>query len=274
MARATQSRSTAHFDRNSIMLVVGHRGSPDRAPENTLASFRAALGLGVDALELDVHASRDGHLVVIHDQNLARTTDGQGLVHERTLAQLQALDAGSWFGPAFAGERIPTFELVLALVERRVPLQVELKGATEGVTEATIDALRSRGLLDTAMLTSFQLNRLPRVRALAPSARLGALVWGRSRDGERRPMPPEECIALTRAAQADVMLLWHDCIDERMIEAARSAGLPVGAAGGTANEADMRRLLGLGVVRMTTNFPELCRRLVSQASNARPASSA
>src|SRR5262245_64546483 len=106
------------------MLVVGHRGASDRAPENTMAAFEAAIAIGVDAIELDVHSSRDGHLVVIHDQNLARTTSGQGLVHEHSLAELKALDAGGWFDRAFAGERIPAFEEVLERIGPRVPLQV------------------------------------------------------------------------------------------------------------------------------------------------------
>ena len=247
------------------MLVVGHRGARSRAAENTLASFEAALAMGVDAIELDVHLSRDGHLVVIHDQNLARTTNGRGLVHEHSLAELKALDAGSWYGPQFAGERIPSFEEVLVRIGPRVPLQVEIKGATEGVTEATLAALRAHGLLDSVMMTSFHLDRLPLVRSLAPAVRIGALVWGRSRTPEKRPMSPQACVAATQAACADVMLLWHECIDASMIEAAQAAKLPVGAAGGTATEADMRRLLALGVVRMTTNFPDVCRAVVPAA---------
>lgn len=246
------------------MLVVGHRGAPSRAPENTMASFEAALAIGVDAIELDVHLSLDGHLVVIHDQNLKRTTNGAGLVHEHTLAELKTLDAGSWFSPAFAGERIPSFDEVLDRVGRQVALQVEIKGATEGVTEATIAALRSRGLLDTAMITSFLLHRLPLARSLAPKAEIGALVWGRTRDSERRPMSPEECVAATRSAQADVMLLWHECVGAEMMAAARSAGLQVGVAGGTATEADMRRVAALGVVRMTTNFPDVCKTVLAR----------
>jgi glycerophosphoryl diester phosphodiesterase len=243
------------------MLVVGHRGASDRAPENTLASFEAAIALGVDAIELDVHLSRDGQLVVIHDQNLARTTNGRGLVHEHSVTQLKALDAGSWFGPSFAGETIPTFEETLQRIGRRLPLQVEIKGATDGVTEATVAALRAHGVLDTAMITSFHLDRLPLARALAPSVQIGALVWGRNR-ADGRPMTPAECVAATVASRADVMLLWHECVDPAMMAAARAANLAVGAAGGTATGKDIRRLIDLGVVRVTTNFADVCRAVV------------
>lgn len=247
------------------MLVVAHRGASGRAPENTFASYEAALAIGVDAIELDVHLSRDGHLVVIHDANLARTTSGQGLVHEHTLAELKALDAGSWYAPSFAGERIPSFEEVLDRIGPRVALQVEVKGRTDGVAEATVAALRSHGLLERAMITSFHLDLLPLVRRLAPTAEIGALAWGRRRPGGE-PMTPAECVAATRAARADVMLLWHECIDEAMLEAGRQAKLSVGAAGGTATEADIRRLLALGdVVRITTNYPDRCKALVREA---------
>jgi glycerophosphoryl diester phosphodiesterase len=247
------------------MLVVAHRGASGRAPENTIASYEAALAIGVDAIELDVHLSRDGHLVVIHDANLGRTTDGQGLVHEHTLAELKRLDAGGWFAPAFAGERIPSFEEVLERIGPRVPLQVEIKGRTDGVTEATVEALRTHGLLGSAMITSFHLDVLPLVRKLVPKAEIGALVWGRRRPGGEA-MTPAECVAATRAAQADVMLLWHECIDEAMLAAGREARLPVGAAGGTATEADIRRLVALAdVVRITTNYPDMCKAVVGKA---------
>jgi glycerophosphoryl diester phosphodiesterase len=249
-----------------VMLVIGHRGAPSRAPENTLASFQAALDIGVDGIELDVHLSADGHLVVIHDARLERTTDGKGLVHEQDLAQLQRLDAGSWYAPGFAGQRIPTLDEVLDLIGTRVPLQVELKGVSAGLTEATLAALDARGLLDTAMLTSFQLDRLPRVRQLAPRVQIGALVWGRARTPDRTPMSPAQCVEATQRAQADVMLLWHECFDEPRVAAARAAGLQAGVAGGTATADDMRRVLALGAVRMTTNFPDVCNEVVRSAS--------
>lgn len=245
------------------MLVVGHRGAPHQAPENTLASFEAALAIGVDAIELDVHLSRDGHLVVIHDADLRRTTDGAGLVHEQTLAALRALDAGAWFGPAFAGQRIPTFDEALAGIGGRAALQVEIKGATDGVAEATVAALRRHGLIDGTMVTSFHLERLPLVRALEPRLALGALVWGRTRAGE--PMTPAAMVAATRQARADVMLVWHEYLEAAVVAAGRAAGLPVGAAGGEAGAAEMRRLLDLGSVRMTSNYPDVLRRVVDEA---------
>src|SRR5215218_3697295 len=89
-------------------LIVGHRGAMGYAPENTFAAYERAVALGADAVECDVHLSADGVPVVIHDHTLDRTTSGRGLVRDHTLAQLRALDAGAFFGPEFAGQRLPT----------------------------------------------------------------------------------------------------------------------------------------------------------------------
>ena len=100
------------------MLLVAHRGASAVAPENTMSAFRRAIEAGADAVELDVQATSDGQLVVIHDSTLDRTTDGTGAVFETDAATIAGADAGSWFSPDFAGERVPTLEEVLGLDAR------------------------------------------------------------------------------------------------------------------------------------------------------------
>ncbi len=97
--------------------IVGHRGAPQMAPENTLASFRAAAAAGAEAVECDVALTFDARPVVIHDTSLERTTDGTGLLAENTLEAVSGLDAGSWFDPSFAGEVVPTLEETIDLLE-------------------------------------------------------------------------------------------------------------------------------------------------------------
>jgi glycerophosphoryl diester phosphodiesterase len=112
--------------------IVAHRGLLQYAPENTLANFRACLELRL-GFEFDVERTQDGHLVCIHDSTVDRTTNGKGKVNQMTLAQIQSLDAGSWFGPEFAGERVPTIEQVLELIaeyrDHDVLVAVDLKAA-------------------------------------------------------------------------------------------------------------------------------------------------
>jgi glycerophosphoryl diester phosphodiesterase len=126
----------------SDFMVIAHRGASSYAPENTLAAFDLALQMGVRHIELDVHATSDGHIVVIHDNTVDRMTNGSGPVASYTLAVLQGLDAGAWFGDKFAGEQIPTFEAVLARYKGRVHIHTEVKGHSAYLSQRTADLIR------------------------------------------------------------------------------------------------------------------------------------
>src|SRR3981081_1641417 len=125
--------------------VIGHRGAMGHCPENTFASFERGLELGADWIELDVHLSRDGALMVIHDETVDRTTNGSGLVQEHTLAELKELDAGAWFSPAYGGQRIPTLDEVLVWARARgTILDIEIKNAPvyyAGIEEKVVATL-------------------------------------------------------------------------------------------------------------------------------------
>src|SRR5712692_10539889 len=120
--------------------VVAHRGASGHAPENTLAAFRKAVALGATFIETDLQLSRDAHFVAIHDEAVNRTTNGQGAVHGMTLTELRRLDAGSWFGSDFAGERIPTLEEILEFSKKNdVVFYLEIKpGGSWGGEHALI----------------------------------------------------------------------------------------------------------------------------------------
>ena len=111
--------------------IIGHRGVPLEAPENTLSSLELAISQGADLNESDLHLSADGQLVVIHDDSVDRTTNGTGQVGDLSFSELRALDAGSWMGPQFSGERIPTLNEALDLTAGRAGLVVELKHGSE-----------------------------------------------------------------------------------------------------------------------------------------------
>ena len=111
----------------SIPWIIAHRGFQKNYPENTLIAFQAAMDAGVQMIELDVSLSRDRKPIVIHDATLARTTNGHGPVHDYTLEELKQLDAGSWYHPDFAGQRLPELAEVLELVDGRVITNIEIK---------------------------------------------------------------------------------------------------------------------------------------------------
>ena len=148
------------------MLIYAHRGSSGREPENTLRAFAAAIADGADGVELDLHATADGIPVVIHDRNIARTTNGQGYVDTLTLADLRAFDAG-------LDERVPTFAEVLDLLAGRVYLDIEIKQAE--IHDAVLTELANHPTAHVA-ISSFDWNILRAVRQSSPDVELWPLT--------------------------------------------------------------------------------------------------
>jgi glycerophosphoryl diester phosphodiesterase len=149
--------------------IIGHRGACGYAPENTFASFDLALTLGADGLETDIHRTRDGELVLTHDDRVDRTTNGQGLVSDLTLAEIKALDAGNWFGPSFAGQRIPSLDEFLARYAGRTPL-LDLEIKAPDVEQQVVEAVKRHGAVGTAILKSFNFDWVKRASELLPKA--------------------------------------------------------------------------------------------------------
>lgn len=233
----------------SPCLVIAHRGASTYAPENTFAAFDLALEMGARHLELDVQLSSDGHLVVIHDDLVNRTTNGWGRVGKHKLAELQALDAGAWFDKKFAGERIPTLQAVLERYRGRAHLHVEIKGKTAGLSERTADLIRELGWTRDVTMTSFQKDKLEALRAYAPELPAGWLL--RTIDDE----------ILNEASRFGIAQLCPkaDTVTPELVVQLRTAGFHV-RAWGVANEALMREMVAAGVDGMTVNFPD---RLIS-----------
>jgi len=161
-------------------LSVAHRGDRERCPENTLAAFRSALEKGADALELDVFLTKDGELVVHHDYTLERTTNGAGYIGDYTLQELKALDAGSWFGARFAGERLPTLGEVLELRHTRentkVRFEIEMRTPSYAFLERLLGVLDHYGAEEDVELTSPHVPLLGAVKKRRPSLRTGLFV--------------------------------------------------------------------------------------------------
>lgn len=161
------------------MRVVAHRGNSWVAPENTLAAFEAAWRAGASSIELDVHLTADREVVVIHDDTVDATTDGSGPVGGLSLAAIRGLDAGAWFGPGFAGQRVPTFGEVLGFLAERagIELLLELKGSwsTDDARLVT-EPLAAAGLTGRVVGQSFWPGTVAALAEVAPDLRRGLLV--------------------------------------------------------------------------------------------------
>ena len=159
--------------------IIGHRGVPHLAPENTMTSFRLALEKGADGLETDIQMTKDGELVLIHDETLERTTNGQGLVAAHTLKELLALDAGSRFSPDFKGEKIPTLRELLEFVSGRdILINIEIKSGVvlyPGIEKKLVDMLREFKLRETVIISSFNHYALLACKELDAGLKTGIL---------------------------------------------------------------------------------------------------
>jgi len=189
------------------MMIMGHRGAAALEPENTLRSIERAIHVGVDAVEIDVHLTRDKRLVVIHDDTVDRTTNGSGTVSSFSLEEIRRLDAGK-------GERIPTLQEVIDLVCGKVRLVVELKEkGTEGPVSVSI---RENGLLDDVYVISFWHRLVRAAKALEDRLKTGVLLVG---------CPVDTSVA-TQAA-ADALVMRYTFVDGEFVDLAHRDGLKV-----------------------------------------------
>ncbi len=242
---------TSWWTRNAVGLRIGgHRGAASVAPENTLAGVRRAIELGVDYVELDIHLARDGELVVIHDEDLRRTTDGDGRVDALAADELLALDAGRWFGPAFAGEPVPRLADILEVLAaasaggRPVGAVLEAKGRSTGGPLAR--ALARAPLRDRLAICSFDAAELRAARMAEPTIPTMLIV--------DRDRPNDDPVDLARACGAslvNVPAVWLEAAD---VERLHAAGL--GVAGGTGDdEATIRHAIAIGLDAIDSNDP-------------------
>ena len=161
--------------------IFAHRGSKGTHPENTLASFKEAVRVGSDGIELDVHLTKDGHLVVIHDETVDRTTNGTGEIRNLTLAEIKAMDAGSWFHNKYAGEKIPTLEEVLLLLTElgfNGQLNIELKTDViqyKGPVEKCLALQSAKDWPFAIVYSSFNPYTLVELKEANPSQEIGLL---------------------------------------------------------------------------------------------------
>jgi glycerophosphoryl diester phosphodiesterase len=250
-------------------LVIGHRGFCSIAPENTLPSFKLAKTAGADMVELDYHHTKDGELIVIHDDTLDRTTDAVAQwggskirVEDKTLAELKTLDAGKWFDPQFAGTRLPTLKEALDLIEEGNVTLIERKG---GNAAACIKLLNERKLINRVIVHSFDWKYLADFHQQEPRqalSALGPLGW---RDGKK--LTDQEKFLSERwvdeAVKAGVRAMgWNHQVTKDAVAYAHRQKLKIFIY--TIDDpAEANRLLDLGVDGIITNNTSLIWRTIA-----------
>jgi len=238
-------------------LVFAHRGASKVAPENTLPAFEQAIRLGADGVELDVQYSSDGAMVIFHNLNLEKTSDGSGRVTAHTLAELRGLDAGSWFDPQFAGTRIPILDEVLDLLKGKLLINIELKvldTLSSGLGGDVVKAVRVHAMAEQVVISSFNPFALRKAKRAGPEIECALLLahdlpgWMRSSFARRH-------------SRADGLHPDLEMVDAAYMARAKKLRMPV-RVWTVDDEADMRRLIKLGVDAIITNVPDVLKTLL------------
>lgn len=239
------------------LFVIAHRGASRVAPENTLAALKKAIEYGADYAECDVYQTKDGEIVLFHDDEMERTTGKEGMIWDYTLAELKGLEAGSWFKEAFRGEPIPTLREAIQLVKGKIKLDIEIKvsGRDPEIAEKVVDVIRSENLGKACMVTSFEKSAIEKVKEIAPE-----LITGFIFDEEHPPDIFE--------GNWEYVCSSRNIVDEAFMQKARQRGKKVFVW--TVNyPMEMKRLIDLGVDGIITDVPDVLKNVLNSIKDYR-----
>lgn len=229
--------------------VWGHRGAKGYRPENTMVSFEEACAQGADGIELDVHLSKDGVLMVCHDERVDRTSDGTGLIRDMTCRELKTLDFGGWFDKSYANTRIPVLKEVLDFIaDKKIALNVEIKAGSifyPGIEEKLIQTLEGYGVKERTIISSFDHYALIKVKDIDAGYRTGVLY-------EARLYRPTDYMKMIKA---DALHPNFITVTEELAAEALQAGAEINTY--TVNNMNVaKRLKVLGVNAIITDYPK------------------
>ena len=239
-----------------FVINYAHRGASGHCPENTLAAFAKAIDLGATGIETDVHMTKDGRLVLIHDASLKRTTGINAYVKDLTLDEVKAADAGSWFHKDYKGETVPTLEELLDFIRTKdVMLNLELKSGIvqyPGLEEKTVETVRRYKMDDRVIISSFNHYSLVKVKQIAPEMKTGILYS----EGLYEPW------VYAQRLGASALHAAHYAVLPEFVQAAQAVDIDYTPF--TVNDAGvMARLLAAGVAGIITDYPDRLAALLS-----------
>lgn len=231
--------------------ITAHRGSSKRAPENTLAAIRAAIEDGADYAEIDVQETADGVIVVMHDADLARIAGVPRSIWEIRYEELKELDAGSWFGPEFAGERVPSLQEVIELARGKIRLNIELKlnGHQVRLEERVVQVIRDHRFEKECVVTSLDYQAVQKTKSLAPELSVGLIL--------------SAALGKTTGLESDFFSVNQNLVDRTLVAGFHEQGRAVHVW--TVNDRDdALRLIDLGVDNFITDEPRQMRRILQE----------
>jgi glycerophosphoryl diester phosphodiesterase len=241
------------------VLSMAHRGFSAAAPENTMSAYRMAMEYGPDFIECDVRLSKEGEVIIMHDAALARTTNSDAVLADLTVPEIKKIDAGSWFGPRFAGEQIPLLTELLNLAKDKVPLLIELKEEGE-IEKKVADMVRSRNMTDQVYMISFHYEIGPRLKEYAPEIKFGPIK------SIREPVLGRDAIETVKEIEAvngKLFCARKDGTTPDLVKACHDAGILIEPW--TTDDADeMRKFIEMGVDGITSNKIDLLEKVIKE----------
>lgn len=233
-------------------VVIAHRGASRAAPENTLSAMKKAIEFGADYAECDVYRTKDGEIVLFHDEEMERTTGQQGMIWEYTLAELREFEVGSWFNEDFRGEPIPTLREVIRMVKGQMKLNIEIKvsGKDTDIAQKVVDIIRSENFANECMVTSFERSAIDKVKEIAPD-----LITGFIFDEEH---PPD-----IFKGSWDVVCSNRSIVDREFVRKAERNGKRLFVW--TVNYPyEMKKFIDLGVDGIITDVPDILKDILAK----------
>ncbi len=240
-------------------IIIGHRGAGALGPENTIAAIRIGLANNVDRIEVDVHQTKDGEIVVIHDETLNRTTNGEGLIKSKTWDEIFKLDAGSKFSSEYKNERVPLLDEVIKFIDGRAGLIIEIKGGSEcypGIEQKIADIINDNNALEWCMVHSFYTGVLVKLHQIEPALKLHKLFIVKfSFLPFMVALEGIEYFNLEKYPYINEYSLNYHFANRRIIKKLQKSGKKVNVW--TVNESkDAKKLLSIGVDGIITDFPD------------------
>jgi glycerophosphoryl diester phosphodiesterase len=260
-----------HIEGNDF-TVIAHRGASAYYPENTIESFQGAIAMGADMVELDVQLSRDGEVVVFHDEKLSRCTNGKGRIADYTLMELKKLDAGTWFSKEYKDAKIPTLIEALTLCKDKIAVNVEIKteAITEnisgGIEEKSMNIVEMKGMWEHVVFSSFDPRAIKHLkeidRTVAAAVKIAAAVlFEKGYYGSRFPSEIIELLG------ADAFNCSKNELSKKWLTNLKLNNIPVNIY--TVNDKkNMRRFLELGVSGIFTNKPDILKAVLADVKKA------
>lgn len=261
-----------NYIKGDEFTAIAHRGASAYYPENTMEAFQGAISMGADMVELDVQLTKDGEVVVFHDEKVTRCTNGKGRIADYILVELKKLDAGSWFGKGYQGAKIPTLEEALSLCRDKVAVNIEIKteavdeNIRNGIEEKSLKIAEMRGMREHIVFSSFDPRAIRHLKEIdctvAAAVDVAAAVLFEKRYyGSKFP---SEIIDLLGA---DAFNCSKNELSKKWLMNLKLNNIPVNIY--TVNDKkNMRRFLELGVSGIFTNKPDILKRVVADINQA------